>query len=64
MIRDVRVGLSPAVDNLASLDRLYRERPAAMEAFFEWINSTPHGSITLRFSEGRLYVAERTETAK
>ena len=51
-------------DLLARLQKLYEECPGGMAAFGQWVEGTPHGSITLRFSEGRLYVVERTETAK
>lgn len=49
---------------IAPLQRLYEQNPTAMVAFLQWIENTQYGSVTLRFSDGVLQVAERTETAR
>lgn len=51
-------------DMIARLQALYEQNPTAMVAFLTWIESTPYGSVTLRFSDGALQLVERTETAK
>jgi len=51
-------------DVLARFQKLYEECPVGMAAFFVWMEDTRYGSITLRFSDGRLYCVERSETAK
>jgi hypothetical protein len=54
----------PEFDLLARLQRLYEDCPDGMRAFIAWMGTTPYGSITLRFADGRLQVVERTQTAK
>lgn len=50
---------------LNALDRLYLERPEAMEDFFEWIVEPSHTqTVTLRFREGKLQAIELTRTSR
>lgn len=51
-------------DLLSRLQTLYGQCPNGMDAFAAWIESTPYGSVTLRFADGVLQVVERTESAK
>ena len=51
-------------DVLARLQKLYEECPEGMTAFLAWVETTGYGSITLRFADQRLYLVERTQTAK
>lgn len=52
-------------DIVARLQKLYEQNPTAMVAFLTWIETTPYGSVTLRFADGGvLQMVERTETAK
>lgn len=50
---------------LTALDRLYAERPEAMEDFFEWIMEPSHTqTVTLRFRESKLQTVELTRTSR
>jgi hypothetical protein len=63
MIHQLYPAQSPD-DMIARLQKLYEQCPTAMVTFLTWIETTPYGSITLRFSDGVLQMVERTETAK
>jgi hypothetical protein len=48
-----------------ALDRMYVERPEAMENFLEWILNPSHTqTVTLRFREGKLQTVELTRTSR
>lgn len=54
-----------AEEALAILDRLYREEPVAMAAFFAWVREPGHTStVSLFFRDGQLHRCERSQTAK
>lgn len=53
------------VEILSALERMHRDNPAALAAFVGWIvNPRPFQSVTLRFNDGHLVLAERNESAK
>lgn len=50
---------------LTALDRLYAERPDAMEDFLDWISAPSHTqTVTLRFRDGKLQTVELTRTSR
>lgn len=50
---------------LYALERMYHERPEAMENFAEWIGEPSHTqTVTLRWREGRLQAVELSRTSR
>ena len=48
-----------------ALDRLYMERPDAMEDFFDWVAQPAHTQrVTLVFREGKLQAVELSRTSR
>lgn len=56
---------SHATGVLCVLERLYEERPEAMQDFFDWIAYPSHTqTVVMRFREGKLQAVELTRTSR